>query len=443
MDELQEVVAAAAELDAIGRPWALATIVSVAGSTYRRPGARLLVRDDNSWVGNLSGGCLEGEVLELGAESIDDEVLRRRVFDLTADEEAIWGWGLGCNGAMEVIVESAAATGRAHLDLLDAGRRSGQPFRLVTVIGPADSAMIGSHHLDLDPATHDASQTPAEMTGDGADTAGGVAGGGAAAAVATGVGAAAGIGEGAELSKIAVAAVRDQDRTTVVQVDGLELFVERVTPPQRLLVCGAGHDAVPLVARAASMGWDVVVVDDRANFLISARFPGAAELVHAAPADAAAATGADHRAAAVVMSHNFMRDADYLAALAPVGLAYLGMLGPSQRLRRLVDHLATEDIQITPEHLLPVHGPAGLDLGAEGPDEIALAIVAEVMAATRGRSAGYLRERSGPIHTPPAHTPPGVETDDLPASWEPAQDHAARGTGPGDADLPPSRQVDR
>lgn len=427
MDELQEVVAAAAELDAIGRPWALATIVSVAGSTYRRPGARLLVRDDNSWVGNLSGGCLEGEVLELGAESIDDGVLRRKVFDLTADEEAIWGWGLGCNGAMEVIVESAAATGRTHLDLLDAGRRSGQPFRLVTVIGPADAPLVGSHHLELDPATSDSPSPHGDWAVDGGSATGGVAS----------------ADEGGGLSAAAVAAVRDQDRTTVVEVDGLELFVERVTPPQRLLVCGAGHDAVPLVARAASMGWEVVVVDDRTTFLTPERFPGASELVHAEPADAATATGADGRAAAVVMSHNFMRDADYLAALAPVGLAYLGMLGPSQRLRRLVDHLATEDINITQEHLAPVHGPAGLDLGAEGPDEIALAIVAEVMAATRGRSAGHLRERSGPIHTPPAHTPPGVETDDLPASWEPAQDHAARGTGPGDADLPPSRQVDR
>ncbi|HKJ55743.1 MAG TPA: XdhC family protein [Nitriliruptoraceae bacterium] len=426
MDELQEVVAAAAELDAIGRPWALATIVSVAGSTYRRPGARLLVRDDNSWVGNLSGGCLEGEVLELGAESIDDGVLRRKVFDLTADEEAIWGWGLGCNGAMEVIVESAAAGGRQHLDLLDAGRRSGQPFRLVTVIGPEDTAMLGSHHLDLDSAPSDGSSPAVD---------GAVGGGSEADGVAT-------ADDGGDLSAAAVAAVRDQDRTTVVEVDGLELFVERATPPQRLLVCGAGHDAVPLVARAASLGWEVVVVDDRATFLTPERFPGASELVHAEPADAATATGADGRTAAVVMSHNFMRDADYLAAFAPVGLAYLGMLGPSQRLRRLVDHLATEDVHITQEHLAPVHGPAGLDLGAEGPDEIALAIVTEVMAATRGRSAGYLRERSGPIHTPPAHTPPGVETDDLPASWEPDRDRAATGTGPGDADLAPSRQVD-
>ncbi len=412
MDEIQEVLTAAVEMDAIGRPWSVATIVSVAGSTYRRPGARLLVRDDNSWVGNLSGGCLEGEVLELGSASIDDGMLRRRVFDLTADEEAIWGWGLGCNGAMEVIVESGTATGRRHLDLLDAGRRSGHPFRLVTVIGPVDAPGLGRHHLIVDGTSVGRSESGLD-TGDADDAVEGLA---------------------PEVEAVVTA----QDRTVVVEVGGLELFVERVTPPQRLLVCGAGHDAVPLVARAASMGWEVVVVDDRASFLTATRFPGAAQLVQAAPADAARATGADARTAAVVMSHNFMRDADYLAALAPVGLAYLGMLGPSQRLRRLVDHLATEDIQITPAQLVPVHGPAGLDLGAEGPDEIAVAIVAEIMAATRGRGAGFLRARSGPIHPPPVHTPPGVDTDDLPNSWEPVDpdsaDHDTASGSPSTAD---------
>lgn len=375
MDEVQEVIAAAEDQDAAGRPWALATIVSVAGSTYRRPGARLLVRDDNSWVGNLSGGCLEGEVLELGAGAIDDHVLRRRVFDLTADEEAIWGWGLGCNGAMEVIVEAGTSTARTHLDLLDHGRRSGVPFRLVSVIGPDDTPHLGAHAIVLDESSE----------GPEAD----------------------GLPDG--LPPEVIAAAVAQDRTTVIEVAGRDVFVERVVPPQRLLVCGAGHDAIPVVARAASLGWEVVVVDDRSNFLTHERFPVAAELVHTPPDEAATATRVDERTAAVVMSHNFIRDAEYLASLAPAGLAYLGMLGPSTRLRRLLDHLANQDIHIDEADLVNVHGPAGLDVGAEGPDEIAVAIVAEVMAATRGRGGGFLRERSGPIHEPTKGSPPGIE----------------------------------
>lgn len=378
MDEVQEVMAAAQAQDEAGRPWALATIVSVAGSTYRRPGARLLVRDDNSWVGNLSGGCLEGEVLALGADAIDDHVLRREVYDLTADEEAIWGWGLGCNGAMEVIVEAGEASGRTHLELLDRGRRSGVPFRLVSVIGPADADDVGRHALVLD--TDAAAGADGSSAGDTGD----------------------------DLPDEVLAAALAQERTNVLDVAGRDVYVERVVPPQRLLVCGAGHDAIPVVARAASLGWDVVVVDDRSNFLTPERFPGAADFVHTPPGDTATATRIDERTAAVVMSHNFMRDADYLAALAPAGLAYLGMLGPGKRLRRLLDHLASEGIHIEEADLEHVHGPAGLDLGAEGPDEIAVAIVAEVMAATRGRDGGFLRGRPGPIHEPTAARPPGL-----------------------------------
>lgn len=376
MDEVQEVIAAAEDQEGAERPWALATIVSVAGSTYRRPGARLLVRDDNSWVGNLSGGCLEGEVLELGAEAIDDHVLRRRVFDLTADEEAIWGWGLGCNGAMEVIVEAGASTGRTHLDLLVRGRRSGVSFRLVSVIGPDDAPDLGAHAIVLDEPSESGEDDAAPPSG---------------------------------LPPAVLEAAVEEDRTTVIEVAGRDVFVERVVPPQRLLVCGAGHDAIPVVARAASLGWEVVVVDDRSNFLTLARFPAAAELVHTPPGEAATATRVDQRTAAVVMSHNFMRDAEYLASLAPAGLAYLGMLGPSKRLRRLLDHLVSQDVHIDEADLVNVHGPAGLDVGAEGPDEIAVAIVAEVMAATRGRGGGFLRQRSGPIHEPTKGSPPGLE----------------------------------
>lgn len=440
MDEVQEVLQAAAEMDRAGRSWAVATIVAVAGSTYRRPGARLLVRDDNSWVGNLSGGCLEGEVLGLGAEAIDDGKLRRHVFDLTADEEAIWGWGLGCNGAMEVIVEAGATTGRRHLELLDQGRRSGRPFRLITVIGPEGHHEVGAHVLlfdeadamtavvadrdDAGPATLDlASLTVSTEIPDGASQT---------------------PPDGApdDASGDVVAAALDQLRTTVVQVDGRDVFVEHVTGTQRLVVCGAGHDAVPLVARAASLGWEVVVVDDRPSFLTTTRFPKAAELVRSAPRDAADATRMDARTAAVVMSHNFMRDADYLAALAPVGLAYLGMLGPSQRLKRLVDHLATEDIVISDAQLEPVHGPAGLDLGAEGPDEIAVAIIAEVMAVARGRGAGSLRTRSGPIHQPPTHAPPGIDTSTLPVSWRPDADGHRSTPAGGGSDAGAKRQDD-
>jgi xanthine dehydrogenase accessory factor len=175
-------------------------------------------------------------------------------------------------------------------------------------------------------------------------------------------------------------------------------FVEVMEPPLRLLICGAGHDAIPLVRHAASLGWHITVADDRERFLTTERFPEATDLVHTKPEEVAERAAVDGRAHAVVMTHNFLRDLGYLRSLFGTEAAYIGMLGPRARLDRLLENLARDGVRPTEEDLTKLHGPAGLDLGAEGPEEIAAAIVAEILAVRRGRSAGFLRERTGPIH---------------------------------------------
>jgi xanthine dehydrogenase accessory factor len=152
------------------------------------------------------------------------------------------------------------------------------------------------------------------------------------------------------------------------------------------------------VAHAAGLGWRVIVVDDRRGMLSAERFPGAAELVVCEPADVAGAAVVDERSHVVVMSHNFLRDRAYLASLLGSKAAYVGMLGPRARLERLLDELAKEGVEPTEEQLRRVHGPAGLDIGAEGPEEIAVAIVAEIMAVRRRKEAGFLKRRTGSIH---------------------------------------------
>jgi xanthine dehydrogenase accessory factor len=169
-------------------------------------------------------------------------------------------------------------------------------------------------------------------------------------------------------------------------------------PPRRVVVGGAGHDAIPLVEFGARLGWEVDVVDDRRAMLKAKRFPHASRLVHSQPAVAADSVGADQRTCVVIMSHNFLRDAAYLQSFLGRPLAYLGVLGPSTRLQRLLDSLAGEGFTPAPEELAHVHGPAGLDIGAEGPEEIAWAIVAEILAVHRKAGAGFLRDRGGPIH---------------------------------------------
>jgi len=164
---------------------------------------------------------------------------------------------------------------------------------------------------------------------------------------------------------------------------------------------------IPLVRAAAGAGWRVTVVDDRPAFLTSERFPEAAGFVHVeTPEEGAKAASVDERTYALVMTHNFLRDKGYVKSLLESQAPYIGMLGPAARTERLSIELREEGVEIDDADRERIHGPAGLDLGAEGPEEIAQAIVAEIVAVRRGRSGGFLKERPGPIHDRPR---PGTE----------------------------------
>jgi xanthine dehydrogenase accessory factor len=180
---------------------------------------------------------------------------------------------------------------------------------------------------------------------------------------------------------------------------GVRAFVEVLEPPLRLLICGAGHDAAPLVRQAAALGWSPVVVDDRREFLNRERFPEAADFVLVERPDKMAEVApVDGRTFVVVMTHNFLRDKDYLRSLLASPARFVAMLGPAVRSQRLLDELLEEGVEIGEHDRSRLRGPAGLDLGAEGPEEIAAAICAEIVAVKRERGAGFLKDRPGPIH---------------------------------------------
>lgn len=365
MSEIVDVLAAIGALRARGERMALATIVSVRGSTYRRPGARLLVPEHGDSVGNVSGGCLEGDVERIGRRVMTDGVPRLELFDLTADGDAVWGYGLGCNGAMELFIEPAehaVATAAALRVAVEEER----PCCFVTVLeSQVGGVTPGDRTLLL------ADGPRQGRVGDDATD----------AAVAA-------------LAAEALAADAGGLRTLSRPDGELRLFFEVLQPPPRLLVCGAGHDAIPLVRDAASLGWRVTVTDVRAPFLNAGRFPEAAAFSHAQPAAAAAAFAPDARSSVVLMSHNYLRDAEYLGALLDTRPLYLGVLGPRKRTLQLLRDLDRVDA------LDRIHAPAGLDLGGEGPEEVAWAIVAEMLAARHGRQGGSLRDRRAPIHEP-------------------------------------------
>jgi xanthine dehydrogenase accessory factor len=333
VSELTQILEAIEAAAAVAEPMALATVVATSGSTYRRAGARLFIPQAGEPIGNISGGCLEGDVARIGQEVMRDGMPRLASFDLSAEDDAVWGYGLGCNGAIEVFVEAAAGA----LETADALRTARSTCLVTTLNGPS----AGSHRLQADGA--------------------------------------------------ADAALRSGS-PQVVEEDGERTLYEPILPPMRLIVCGAGHDAIPLVRQAAELGWRVTVADVRRALLNVERFPGAADFCDADPEAVAAALGPDERTAVVLMSHNYLRDIAYLGSFLGATWGYLGVLGPRGRTEQMLGELGSS------EAIERVHAPAGLDIGAEGPEEVARAIVAEILAVTRGRGGGPLRERSGPIH---------------------------------------------
>ena len=380
MSELTDVLSAIESLSARGEKLALATIVSVKGSTYRRPGARLLVPEDGAPVGNISGGCLEGDVADVARIVMREGVARIASWDLTADDDDVWGLGLGCNGAIEVFVEPADKAAEVA-GALRMALEEERPICMVTVLESATEGIAQGDRLLVKP--------DGTMHGS--------------------------LGDGSVDSLAAEVALEQLEREaseirTLPGPGEVRAFIEVLEPPLRLVICGAGHDAVPLVRAAAGLGWNAVVVDDRPAFLTRERFPDAADFVSLErPDETAVRAPLDTRTNAIVMTHNFLRDKDYLRALLGSPVRFIAMLGPAARTQRVLLDLREEGLELSEDDLARIHAPAGLDLGSEGPEEIAAAIVAEIVAVKRGREGGFLRDRSGPIHerSTPARSRPG------------------------------------
>jgi len=375
MSEIMDVLAAIESLSAKGERMALATIVAVRGSTYRRPGARLLVPQEGAPVGNLSGGCLEGDVADMARIVMQEGRARLAGWDLTADDDAVWGLGLGCNGAIEVFIEPAEQAAQVA-GALRMALEEERPISVVTV--------LESTRPEIEPGARLVVRPQGDPDGTLGD---------------------------AQADAAALAGAREQLALGTSEIrtlpGGVRAFVEVLDPPLRLLICGAGHDAVPMVRTAAGLGWNAVVVDDRPSFLTRERYPEAAGFINVeAPQDVAKAAPIDAHTCAVVMTHNFLRDKEYLRALLSSPASYIGMLGPAARTERLLMELRDEGVEVTEADRARIHGPAGLDLGSEGPEEIAQSIAAEIVAVRHARRGGFLKDRPGPIHDRPR---PGAE----------------------------------
>jgi xanthine dehydrogenase accessory factor len=344
---------------AAGRPMALGVLVHTRGSTYRKPGAMLLMAGNGEYAGLLSGGCLEGDLGERAREVIETGRAALVTYDLRNSDDLLWGLGLGCEGAM-------------HILLLRVGpREEWQPLaHLAAALGAhtptAIAVVTESQDREMPPGALLLPQLP-----------------GASAIVlprSLASSARAALLEPRVLAALAAA----PDSTGVDSLEGPDarwhlLFLPLSLPP-RLLLLGAGPDAVPVVDFAARLHWRVTLVDHRPAYAVPAHFPYAEQVVLARPEELTQALDLERFTAAVVMSHHLPSDLEYLRVLSAGPLPYIGLLGPPARREKLLSELGAEAQRLRPR----LHAPVGLNLGGRTPESIALSIVAEIHGFVHG-----------------------------------------------------------
>ena len=308
-----------------GGAQALVTLVQVEGSSYRRVGARMLVCAEGEYVGGISGGCLEAEVLRRATWRVRSGAVVERFSTLFDDTEEM-PYGLGCGGTLYLLLEPTGTPEFAALMMAMEASLRGETREIVTVL----------------PQT------------------------------------------GAPLQRV----VRDAAGCLVFgQLDDLAMrdegvFREWLEPPQRLLLCGAGNDAQPMVSLAAQLGWSITVLDGRAQWARAERFPEAARVLAVSTLDGIEIQPRD---AVVLMTHSYEQDRAWLAAVLPQRPRYLGLLGARHRSALLLSEAAALlgwDVAQVCEH---VFAPVGLDLGGDGAEAIALATIAEIQACCEGK----------------------------------------------------------
>lgn len=372
MKTIQAIVELASEARA-GEMLAMATVMKVRGSAYRRPGARMLVLPDGRTAGMISGGCLENDVRERarGVMASGQPVLV--TYDSTAPEDIVFGLGLGCNGIVQILIEPLRAGDEAGLTRFFSSCVSRRHTGRVATVFQSDNFPLGARILRWPDA-----------------------------AVTSTV-------DDAALSDALLRAFQETSarRTALRQIElpdgrSATVLLEAVTPPVPLTIFGAADDAIPVAVLAKSIGWHVSVVDARSEYATRERFP----LVDAVLCLRPEALSASPQivlppdAMVMIMTHNFTHDRELLRVLLARPLRYVGILGPKSRTQRLLDELADDGVTFPEENLARLHGPAGLDLGAETPEEIAISIVGEMQAVLGQRGGGALRDRNAPIHDP-------------------------------------------
>jgi xanthine dehydrogenase accessory factor len=370
MKEIRDIIRAYDKAQQHGMQTALATVVHLEGSSYRRPGARMLITEDGQLTGAISGGCLEGDALRKALSVMHEKKSKLVTYDTMDDDDAKFGTGLGCNGIIQVLIEPVDSSDPNNpIVFLKASDRTRQKSVLVSLFnlrdkkGPQpgtclliseDDTVLGNVPVIKDRLIADAKQGLVNL--------------------------------------------QSSFKNYITETNDLTAFIEVIKPPVSLIIAGAGNDVMPVVEIADILGWETTVVDGRANYATHDRFAGACRVFVAKPGEVLDKIAIDELTFFLLMTHNYNYDLAMLRQLLLKKVAYIGMLGPIKKKERMLHELKEEGFAYAEEQLCALHSPVGLDIGAETPEEIGLSIIAEIKSILNLRNPESLRKKDDPIH---------------------------------------------
>ena len=372
MKEIRAIIAAYTQARHAGLQLALATVVHVEGSSYRKPGARMLVTEEGEFTGAISGGCLEGDALRKALLAIMQRKNKLVTYDTSRDELAL-GLQLGCNGMVHILFEYVDPTDPYNpVELLIASQDAKRKPTLFTTLFSLDSYAVQPGSLlyavgSEKPVCHPEwqQQLPEALCLD-----------------------------------VQQALASGQSSCQQYRL-GEQLyygFLELIEAPIALILVGAGNDALPVATFAEQLGWEITLVDGRKTHANNKRFPFVSNIIVAGPDEAMEQLVLDERSAVVLMTHNYAFDKAMLGLLQDQPCAYIGSLGPQKKLHKMFADLAAEGTPVSEAAQAKIYGPIGLDIGADTPEEVALSIIAEIKACMQGKTLPSLKFKEGPIH---------------------------------------------
>lgn len=372
MKEIKEIITAFDKATKNGQQSALVTLVHVEGSSYRRPGARMLVTDTGELTGAISGGCLEGNALNKALHAIHQQKNILVTYDTTDDDDAVLGLGLGCNGVIQVLIQPLQHA-NGPVDLLKKVIENRKENVLVTLFSlsdkradhPGTCIYYNGEEIEylkkLDPSIKEALTDDLAFAFNEKKT-----------------------------------AFRNYRSATV----DVTAYIEYVPPVVSLVIAGSGNDAEPVAQMASILGWQVTVIDDgRDRNTKGSRFVAACQLKATNPQSALDNNIAiDQYTFFLLMTHNYNYDLAMLRGLLKRNVRYVGVLGPRKKMDRMLNELEAEGMNLTKEQRAAIYSPVGIDIGAESPEEIALSMIAEIKAVLSAKNGQSLRDNHDVIH---------------------------------------------